>query len=203
MKRQWRTMCLAALAALALATPADARRGIRMPFVIPGLGGGETIVKVLDLPDREPFLRDDGTFVDLGYIFKRHGEGAWVGYIGSDSRYVTFKPGGLEMLLSEAGIDQLPPVPKRPESWGWMVWAAFIALGLFAKLKTYLAGRAGIVTPAATAFEAAPVTATAIPDWTRRADQAMAMTAMRTARVPRIATPSVQAVGGRGGFGRR
>jgi len=53
------------------ATQAEERRGFRVPIGVPGLSGGETIQKVLDLPDVAVLKRSDGKYVDLGYLHIR------------------------------------------------------------------------------------------------------------------------------------
>jgi hypothetical protein len=114
--------------------PAQARR-IRLPFVIPGMGASETIVKVQDLPRVPWFVSKDGEPIDLGYLWKLDGSGEWVGHIGSDQRYLAFKPEMLDAMMKLAGIDEMPPIPERPTSSAGTIW---IALGvLFAGLAWF------------------------------------------------------------------
>ena len=56
------------LAIVLTAVPGDAEaRRVRF-FGIPGFGGGgEELVKVIDLPRIPQLRREDGTYVDLGY----------------------------------------------------------------------------------------------------------------------------------------
>lgn len=94
---------------------ADAkRRGFRIP--IPGGGGSEEIVKVLDLPDIPALQRPDGRYIDLGYLFHKRSGGEWIGHVGSDSQYLKLDEEGLKILLQVAGVSKLPPVPVRASS---------------------------------------------------------------------------------------
>ena len=120
---------------ISFADSAEARRGPSIP--LPGLAN-EEIVKVLDLPDI-PFLkRDDGKYIDLGYLHQGFG-GKWVGYIDSEVVYVPLSEEALETLLKVSGVDQLPPVPKQKGGIGWMIVGAigllFLACVLFGKRK--------------------------------------------------------------------
>ena len=96
----------------AASEPADARR-IRIP--IPGFshGSGEQLVKVLELPRIPELQREDGTPIDLGYLFRRDGSGEWIGHVGSDRSYLKLKPEFLPVLMALAGRDELPPIPAR------------------------------------------------------------------------------------------
>lgn len=135
-------LLLSAVGAVALtAGQAEARR-MRLPIFIPGVGG-DTLVKVKDLPDRAPFISRDGKFIDLGYRFKSYGGGEWIGYIGSSRSYLPLKPGGAEMLAFAAGMTQLPPVPSRPAgSWLWFVLFVIGALVIARKVFGKIFGRA-------------------------------------------------------------
>jgi hypothetical protein len=84
-------------------------------FHVSGGGGGEQIVKVLELPDIPALRRADGRHIDLGYKFKSGG-GEWVGYVGDDGKYLPLSGDAVHALLAVAGIDRLPPVPERPAS---------------------------------------------------------------------------------------
>ncbi len=120
-----------------LTSLAEARRG-RIPIYIPGTGSSDQIVKVLDLPDIPALRHPDGRYVDLGYMHKARGGGAWIGYIGSSQKYVPLTEMQLQALLRIGGLDKLPPVPERPWASGSIVWliviGAVILLGLLGKL---------------------------------------------------------------------
>lgn len=122
------------LVSLFSAGEVEARRRGGVPIPIPGLRG-EVLVKVLDLPRTPDFVRD-GKQINLGYKFYSTTGGEWVGHIGSDREYLSFKPGGLELVLGQAGL-QLPPVPQRP--WQLSEFALLLivlllsAFGLFKK----------------------------------------------------------------------
>ena len=91
------------------ATHAEERRGIRVPIGVPGLSGGETIQKVLDLLTVAALKRSDSKYVDLGYLHKGGGEGEWIGYIGSSQTYLPLDEFELKMLLKIAGMPTPPP----------------------------------------------------------------------------------------------
>ncbi len=129
------------LVSLVTAGEAEARRGRGIPLPIPGLRS-EVVVKVLELP-RSPNLMYEGKPIDLGYKFYSGSGGEWVGYIGSDTSYLPFKPDGLERTLALAGLRGLPPVPDRPWQLSELVMLAIglllIAFALFKKFMTGLA----------------------------------------------------------------
>ena len=59
--------------------------------------GDEKIIKVMDLPDNEDLLAQDGDYVDLGYRYQLvtiffvpvwNYNGNWCGYIGKDDIYI-------------------------------------------------------------------------------------------------------------------
>jgi hypothetical protein len=107
-----------------LSVEANAKR-IRIPIFIPGLGSSEVIELVKDLPNIEALRRDDGKYVDLGYLHKRGG-GEWIGYIGSDSTYVILDPEGLKFLLQVSGLKELPPAPAS--KYGELGWFKFVLI---------------------------------------------------------------------------
>jgi hypothetical protein len=125
----------AALILALTAGAAEARRSFRVPIVVPGMGGGESLEKVLDLPDIPALQRKGGAYIDLGYLHHRGGKGEWVGYVGSSTRYLKLSEPQLKMLLLIAGLDKLPPVPKRKSSGGsglmWFVLAIAVFGGGF------------------------------------------------------------------------
>ncbi|MCP5082316.1 MAG: hypothetical protein GY948_11530 [Alphaproteobacteria bacterium] len=72
---------IALMMTFVLPSDADAKRRIR---VFGGSSGSSaTIVKVLDLPDTAALKHRSGAYIDLGYMWKRGSEGAWIGYVGS------------------------------------------------------------------------------------------------------------------------
>ncbi len=73
----------------------------------------EVLVKVVDLPDVPQLKRKDGKYLDLGYKFTTVG-GSWVGYIGSDKRYIKLNEQALQAMLTVARLKKLPPIPDRP-----------------------------------------------------------------------------------------
>ena len=119
---------IALMMTVVLPTDADAKRRIR---VFGGsTGSSATIVKVLDLPDTAALRHKSGAYIDLGYMWKRGSEGAWIGYVGSDSKYLSLSPQGLQSLLAVAGVDELPPVPEKPKSYFW-VFALIVGIMVF------------------------------------------------------------------------
>lgn len=123
-----------------LAAPAQAAR---LPIAIPT---GETVVKVLDLPDIEALHRHDGAYVDLGYHFKSLG-GEWVGYVGRSDKYLPLEADQALALARLGGHTGLPPVPQRPiGSWlgsgsHTILFGVGIIMILF-KVLSWLAGLA-------------------------------------------------------------
>jgi len=174
---------------------AEARRGI--PIVIPGFGGGEQLVKVVELPRIPQLQRPDGAYIDLGYKFTSGG-GEWVGHIGSDTKYMPLTPDALQMLMTVAGLRELPPPPERPWSTSTLIWMALGIMALIGVLMKRLTG--GVATAAAQQ---------AVSQETR-ADQAIAE-ALRAQQAPgparRASTPAPRGlsrpVGGKPSFGRR
>jgi hypothetical protein len=122
---------LAVVIFAATMTSAEARRGFRIPIVVPGFSSSETIHKVLDLPDIPALKRSDGKYIDLGYLYKRGGKGEWIGYIGSSKTYIPLTEAKLKMLLMVAGVPKLPPVPKRSGGGGFSFWWIIAAAVLF------------------------------------------------------------------------
>jgi hypothetical protein len=122
---------LAVVIFAATMTSAEARRGFRIPIVVPGFSGSETIQKVLDLPDIPALKRSDGKYIDLGYLHKRGGKGEWIGFIGSSKTYIPLTEAKLKMLLMVAGVPKLPPVPKRSGGGGFSFWWIIAAAVLF------------------------------------------------------------------------
>jgi len=113
-------------------------------FAVPGFSRSDQIIKVLDLPDNALLLREDGKYIDLGYIHKLDGTGKWIGHVGSSSAYVDFTPETLKMVMLLAGIDELPPVPERSSSGGGMgIWMILGALIFGPKLFKNLMGGLG------------------------------------------------------------
>ena len=110
MKRYFGILVATLVLAATLAQPAEARRRGFGFFSIPS---GETVVKVLDLPDTASLKRTDGAYVDLGYKFNTVG-GEWVGYVGSSTTYLKLSETEIKMLLALGGKSSLPPVPARP-----------------------------------------------------------------------------------------
>ena len=126
---------------LVIAVPLDdaeaRRRGIPIP--IPGLRG-ETLVLVQELP-RIPLLqRKDGTYIDLGYKFNSFSGGEWVGYVGSDSEYLTIAEPQLKLILLLAGMTDFPAVPDRPWSWGGIFWLVVGGIAVISILSKKLRG---------------------------------------------------------------
>ena len=145
MKQPLIFLAMTLMLGLSFTQDAEARRRGGGFFVIPGIGGSSgTIVKVLDLPDIEVLRREDGTYVDLGYLFHRGSGGQWIGYVGSSTSYLEMSETQIEALLLVAGVDKLPPVPERPAAGLW--WVAILGLALLvgaAKLITKFARTAG------------------------------------------------------------
>lgn len=133
---------LAFILCLLFPAAAEAKRGIRIPFI--GGIGGESLVKVLDLPNTPVLKLKGGGYIDLGYKFDRFSGGEWVGYVGSSSRYKKLNESQLKMLLRIAGVSELPPVPERSFFGSAITWLLLIVgvgiigmrvLGFFARRK--------------------------------------------------------------------
>jgi hypothetical protein len=125
------------------------RRGIPIP--IPSFSTPETLVHVQELPKRAPFIRKDGSQIDLGYLWSRSGDGQWVGYL-SDSSYLKWTPDELQMVQLLGGLKELPPVPERPTDlsavggWGGIFWLGVVALVLLVKFgKQFMPGSGDVV----------------------------------------------------------
>ena len=73
------------------------------------------VLKVVELPNIAEFQRDDGRYVDLGWRFVGATGGEWVGYIGTDTDYLTVSPEQLTAIMQIAGITKLPEPPKHLE----------------------------------------------------------------------------------------
>jgi hypothetical protein len=84
----------------------------------------EKIVKVADLPRTEAFAMPGGQHVDLGYLYQGCFSGQWIGYVGSSSRYMTWKDGMLPEVAATAGMKTLPAAPG-------FFWGLFNAPGAF------------------------------------------------------------------------
>jgi hypothetical protein len=69
------------------------------------------VLKVVDLPNVAEFQRDDGSYVDLGWRFVGTTGGEWVGYIGTESDYLTVSPEQLTAIMQIAGLESLPEPP--------------------------------------------------------------------------------------------
>ena len=85
---------------------------------------GEKIVKVADLPRTAEFTLANGQHVDLGYLYQSCFSGKWVGYVGSSSRFVTWKDGTLPDIAATAGMPALPAEPG-------FFWGLYNAPGQF------------------------------------------------------------------------
>ncbi len=152
MTGRWRKMIpgllLLAAAMVVLPTSLEARRGFRIPIIVPGGGGGvEGIEKVLELPDIPELRRLDGTYIDLGYLHQRDG-GAWIGYIGSSTTYLTLSDQQLRRLMQVAGVRELPPVPVRAKPAGvpglyWMIGLAAVVAIIGIPIARRFAGALG------------------------------------------------------------
>lgn len=134
------TFAVTALIALGMAAPqAEAKR--RSFFIpIPGLSASEKIVKVVDLPDKPALRRNDGTYIDLGYLH-RTGGGEWVGYVGSSTTYVPLRGDRLKAFMRAAGLRELPPPPEKPSIFSepaTLFVIVLVVMGLAWKLGTGL-----------------------------------------------------------------
>jgi hypothetical protein len=110
-------------------------------FAGSGCSRGDRIIKVADLPQTAEFevdarpefappnvVRAEKVHIDVGYIWKQNKllfmpilnqEGRYVGYAGSESRYIELKKGELEGWAARAGFD-LSAAPSIPfwDAWG-------------------------------------------------------------------------------------
>lgn len=202
---------------------ADARRGFRVPIVIPGIGGGgESLERVLDLPDIPALLREDGRYIDLGYLHRRSGEGEWIGHIGSSSEFVKLSERQLKQLLMIAGVPELPPVPERKSGGAalmWLIVAALVLGGGFKLLRRLTSGaaRAGRRVAQVTAKGSESDWSKAHDEIARAAERKAMLARLQQsgagsgAAAPRVPTAPVTAMRGLapaarvagGGFGRR
>ncbi len=221
------TFCVATLLALGmLATQADAKR--RSYFIpIPGLSSGEKIVKVVDLPDKPALLRDDGKYIDLGYLH-RTGGGEWVGYIGSSTSYVPLRGDRLQAFMRAAGLRELPPAPEKPSIFSeplMIISVIIVVMALAWKLGKGLFSGAEKVSGRAVRHVVGTQENHRPRDWTdldekvqkaaeRRKQAALAAKSQSAPRKPRTAQPERPAIqfgrdsaavsiSGSGGFGRR
>jgi hypothetical protein len=122
-----------AVAAMAVfASVSGAQAGIPIPCT------GEKIVKIADMPKA---AMPDGTKVDLGYMFQYCVTGKWVGYVGSDRRYLDLPDHMLGAMAILAGFQELPPAPSFwAAAWGnkmqffaewlWLCLLSMAACGL-------------------------------------------------------------------------
>jgi hypothetical protein len=103
---------MAAIVLASLSASAEARRrGFFIP--IPGFRSGDSLMLVKDLPNIEALKLPDGRYIDLGYKFSRSGN-KWIGHIGSDTEFLNFGEAEIKMLMTAAGLTELPPVPEKP-----------------------------------------------------------------------------------------
>jgi hypothetical protein len=127
-----------------LSVPAEARRRVRIPF-LGGHSSSEKIILVADLKDRAELRREDGNYIDLGYLFSRNGD-KWIGHIGSSTQYVNLTESKLKQIIKLGGLDALPPVPARPTSMEiadlilYLFWGLIAAFVLAAIAGKFLAG---------------------------------------------------------------
>jgi hypothetical protein len=95
--------------------PAEAARGLFQ-------WGDEAIIKVADLPDTRDYQMEDGTYVDVGIIYKSvailfcpvwNYDMRWAGYLGSDDTYLPMEEQELRDLAATAGVT-LPETFELP-----------------------------------------------------------------------------------------
>ena len=72
------------------------------------------VVKVLDLPDTEAFRYGETSFVDLGWRYTSDFGGEWVGYLGSDTEFLSLDDTQIAGIKQEANLKAFPrpPVPR-------------------------------------------------------------------------------------------
>jgi hypothetical protein len=136
-------LVIVAGAALLAAGEAEARRR-SFPVPLPPIPGlrSEVVVLVKELPRTEALRRADGRYIDLGFKFHSGTGGEWVGYLGSSSEYLPLDDRKLTVLMSIAGLAELPPEPSRPWSTAGLFWLAVIGVGaLFAAGRFWRARR--------------------------------------------------------------
>ncbi|MBN2725471.1 MAG: hypothetical protein JXR95_15505 [Deltaproteobacteria bacterium] len=83
--------------------------------------GGEKIVKVKDLPDKDEFKHPQYGYVDLGYKIKQitvvflplwNYSGEYVGYIGRDDKYLILPPDVIANIEKEGiNLSKAPSLP--------------------------------------------------------------------------------------------
>jgi hypothetical protein len=94
-----------ALVALILATGgAEAKRG-----GVPIPCSSEKIIKVMDLPG---FKTAGGIRMDLGYLVDGCFSGKWVGYVGSNSQYLSLQDGDIPAQAIKLNSGVAPKVPR-------------------------------------------------------------------------------------------
>jgi hypothetical protein len=110
--RVFTAILVALFVSIFFADDADARK-FRFRYHGGGSSSSETLVRVMDLPDIPALKRKDGKYIDLGYKFDigSSSKGEWVGYIGSETRYLPFEKGMLDVVLALSGLKVLPPIP--------------------------------------------------------------------------------------------
>ncbi len=120
----------------------------------------EKIVKVAALPKTAEFALPNGQHINLGYLYTGCLSGRWIGYVGSSSRYMTWKDDMLPEVAAAAGIKALPDPPGLV--WGlfnapgafWVEWMYAIVLGLLAVFKGFGALVTAKAAPGAHSVEA-------------------------------------------------
>ena len=60
--------------------------------------------------------------------------GEWVGYVGSDTKYLPLTPEALATLMRLANIQTLPPPPSRPWSTSTLIWLTIGIIAVFCAL---------------------------------------------------------------------
>jgi hypothetical protein len=120
---------IASAATFAAITGAQA--GIPIPCT------GDKIVKVAGLPKN--FVTPDGKKVDLGYMFQWCFTGKWVGYVGSNNRYLNLPE---ELLLTVAAGPDGKSMPTAPSFWvsAWANKWDFFAEWLWLCMLSIIAG---------------------------------------------------------------
>jgi hypothetical protein len=196
----FRVLKIAAIACVAaLAGMSEAQAGIPIPCT------GDKIVKVADMPKS---AMPDGTKVDLGYMFQWCFTGKWVGYIGSDRRYLDLPDHMLGAMAILAGFTELPPAPsfwaKAWENkwqffaeWLWLLLLSIAACGLASNkllYGTFAHPRSTVEATPAPAHQAAAAKAAPVaPHKTAAAPQrstAAASSSPAAARMARVLKPA-------------
>lgn len=168
----------------------------------------EKIVKVAALPKTADFALPNGQHIDLGYLYTGCVSGKWIGYVGSSSRYMTWKDDMLPDIAAAAGMKALPDAPGLV--WGlinapgafWVEWMYALVLGLLAVFK----GSSALVRanaspgarPVTAETEAAPTAAAA----SARIAPASTPLPQRTARLAPTVSPNRPARIAEGGTAR-